>query len=278
MKTSVSAVLLFVLMGMSTGCVSQQLYDQARTAYLKSQERIAELEAQVADLNEQIRQMQLQGEASSVLVAERDKLAAELAAAQAEIAALRARPVTGNALTPELESALKQFAQRYSHIASFDPVSGAVELKSDLTFALGSAELSAAAGQSLAGLAEILASPDAVKYEIRVVGHTDNVRISRPATRAKHPTNWHLSVHRAIAVRDALEAAGIPAARTSVSGYGEYRPVVANGPRGAAENRRVTIFLAPMATIDPALLKPAAPAAPAAPATTEPAVDTIVPK
>ncbi len=247
MKSSVTAVLLVVLMGMSTGCVSQQLYDECRAAYLKSQERVAELEAQVAELNEQIRQLQLQGSAGTEtaldLAVERDRLKAALAAARAEITRLRAR---GTALTPELESALQKFADRHANLASYDPITGAVKFKSDLTFALGSAEISDAARQSLAGLAEIFNSPDAAGYEIRVIGHTDNMPIRRAVTKAKHPTNWHLSVHRAIAVREALEAAGVPAVRMAVAGYGPYRPVVANGPRGAADNRRVEIFLAPM--------------------------------
>jgi hypothetical protein len=56
----------------------------------------------------------------------------------------------------------------------------------------------------------------------------------------------HLSVHRAIAVRDALVGDGVAPARFSVMGYGEYRPVAANGRNGSPENRRVEVFLTPM--------------------------------
>jgi hypothetical protein len=31
-----------------------------------------------------------------------------------------------------------------------------------------------------------------------------------------------------------------------VAGWGEYRPIVENGPRGAAQNRRVEVFIRPM--------------------------------
>ena len=82
-----------------------------------------------------------------------------------------------------------------------------------------------------------------------MVGHTDNMPISKPDTRAKHPTNMHLSTHRAISVRDALVADGITANRVQVAGYGEFRPVAENGTRGSATNRRVEIFLTPMPAV-----------------------------
>ena len=56
----------------------------------------------------------------------------------------------------------------------------------------------------------------------------------------------HLSVHRAISVRKALAGAGVEPARIQVAGYGEFRPIVPNGPKGAAENRRVDLILVPM--------------------------------
>jgi len=56
---------------------------------------------------------------------------------------------------------------------------------------------------------------------------------------------------------------GVAANRMQVAGYGEYRPVVANGANGAAANRRVEIFLSPMtipviAGGDPTEMPPAA--------------------
>jgi hypothetical protein len=63
---------------------------------------------------------------------------------------------------------------------------------------------------------------------------------------AQHPTNMHLSAHRAISVRDALVSDGVTANRMQVAGYGEFRPIVPNGANGAAQNRRVEIFLTPL--------------------------------
>ena len=56
----------------------------------------------------------------------------------------------------------------------------------------------------------------------------------------------HLSAHRAISVRDALVGDGVSANRMQIAGYGEFRPIVPNGPNGAAANRRVEIYLTPL--------------------------------
>jgi hypothetical protein len=53
----------------------------------------------------------------------------------------------------------------------------------------------------------------------------------------------HLSAHRAIGVRDVLVKDGVGADRFMIAGYGEFRPVTANGNNGAAANRRVEIYL-----------------------------------
>ena len=121
-----------------------------------------------------------------------------------------------------------------------------IRFASDLTFDLGSVALKPAAAATIATLADVLNTAEAAILEVQVVGHTDNVPIGKPSTRQQHPTNVHLSVHRAISVRKALTAAGIDPARLQVAGYGEFRPIVANGKKGAAENRRVELFLSPI--------------------------------
>jgi chemotaxis protein MotB len=79
---------------------------------------------------------------------------------------------------------------------------------------------------TLSQLATILNQGKATSLEVRVVGHTDSVPVSNPATRAKHPNNVYLSAHRAISVRDALTQAGVEPVRVQVAGDGEFRPSV----------------------------------------------------
>jgi hypothetical protein len=95
----------------------------------------------------------------------------------------------------------------------------------------------------LKAFAEIVNSTAAQPFEIVIVGHTDDVRIS-PGTGKKHPTNWHLSVHRAVAVLFVLNQDGVDFKRMAAMGYGEFRPRVPNPPKGGNEaNRRVEIYL-----------------------------------
>jgi chemotaxis protein MotB len=152
-----------------------------------------------------------------------------------------------------MSHALQDLAAAHPELLSFDAQKGMLRFASDFTFALGSADLTSSASSSLTQLAKILNTTTGSGFEVRVIGHTDNVPISRADTRAKHPTNWHLSTHRAISVASALISDGVSPNRFQVAGYGEYRPIVPNPAKGgAAQNRRVEIFLLPMSNSSPA--------------------------
>jgi chemotaxis protein MotB len=259
MKTSLLALSLLVLTLASTGCVSQGHADDQREVIRTLQDRIVELESTIEQLNTQIDLMRGRGadydEERAELVRMRDEAVQRMNELLAENERLRNRApeervIIRNQLPEELSDALKDFAAANPGIAEYDESRGVVQLRSDLTFGLGSADLSAAAKATIPQLAQVLTTPAARNYEVQVVGHTDAVPISKASTKQKHPTNWHLSVHRAISVRDALTAAGIPDLRTSVAGYGKYRPIVQNAARGAEPNRRVEIYLKPMAAVN----------------------------
>ncbi len=289
MKSALTTCMLVVFalagLGSFTGCEAQRKIDELTTANRKLQERVVELQSQVSELNERIRLLQQTGsdatQTVSELMTERDRLQAELDQLRNENVQLRSEnerlAARGPRLPVEVENALKDFAMQHPGLATFDPVTQAVKFDADLTFGLGSAELSTNARRAIRQLAEIFNSESARRYEVRVVGHTDSVPISRPSTKQNHPTNWHLSVHRAIAVRDALSEAGIADVRTAVSGYSKYRPVVQNARRGAQPNRRVEVYLKPMGQVNESLIpragmgddsatnaEPEAPEAPAA--------------
>jgi chemotaxis protein MotB len=84
-------------------------------------------------------------------------------------------------------------------------------------------------------------------FDIIIAGHTDDLRIAKPDTRERHPTNWHLSAHRAISVLDIMTKNNIVSERMSVRGFGEYRPIESNKPnrKGNPQNRRVEIYIVP---------------------------------
>jgi len=79
-------------------------------------------------------------------------------------------------------------------------------------------------------------------WAVRVEGHTDNV----PIHTQRFPSNWELSIARAVGVVNYfIEAGKINPQRLSAVGYGESRPLMANNsPVNRAKNRRVEIVLA----------------------------------
>ncbi|MGD2184597.1 MAG: OmpA family protein [Desulfobacterales bacterium] len=90
-------------------------------------------------------------------------------------------------------------------------------------------------------LDKIAAAIKKMPYPVRVEGHTDNV----PIRTKKFPSNWELSVARAVNVVKYFAAVSkIDPQRLSAVGYGEIRPVVPNDtPSNRAVNRRVEIIL-----------------------------------
>lgn len=238
------------------GCVPQDRYDNLLTSYRSVQEQVVACEDEkgtmLADIDELQAALQARDRALTAIQQRNQGLEnaiAEMSSTNDEylkrIAQLEIGP-----LPVEVEDALMKLAQQHPDLLRFDAKRGMVRFASDFTFDLGSAELQSEAKSTIAKLAGILNDPIASNLEVQIVGHTDNVPIGRPETRQKHPTNLHLSVHRAISVRGALANAGVTEARLQVAGYGPYRPAVPNGPRGAAENRRVEIYLRPMPELD----------------------------
>ncbi len=166
------------------------------------------------------------------------------------IASMQEKLLYGSAALPvELSTMLEDFANNHDMV-TYDSSRGIVRFKSDLTFDPGSDVVATSAIAAVKSLAGILNSEEARTFDVVVAGHTDDIRIARSETKAKHPTNWHLSVHRAISVKDVMENSGIEPKRLSVRGFGEYRPVEANMPnkKGNPKNRRVEIYIVAQGT------------------------------
>lgn len=264
-----------VLVPVLGGCANQQEYDRLLSANRALEERNVLLQQELDSKDQAIGAMRGRVGQGDMTMTELQRRNAEL---NAELMSLKGsysdltRRLDGaslGVLDPAIDRALRELAARHPNMIKYDPARGMVQFASDLTFAMGSVEVTAEARNSLQEFGRILASAPGAQYDIRIVGHTDNVPVSRPETRQKHPTNMHLSAHRAISVRDVLASMGVPAARMEVAGWGEHRPVVANPDKGGAnQNRRVEIYLVPSTggSFDSA---PSAPAATAEPVRAE---------
>lgn len=249
--TSTKVALLVLGLLLAGGCVSQGQYDALSIKERRAQEQIIELQEKIAGLEANIEAIRLSKVNDPEARAMLEKLMQEKAALAAALsdAEKALRGGTGIAqidnlpLPTELDSALRQLASNNPELMEYDSKRGMVKLRSDLTFALGSTEINANGQAALAKLADIINSPIAQRYGVRIVGHTDNVPVTNANNVRQFRDNWGLSAFRAIAVKDVLQKQGVSPTRQEVAGRGEFQPVVANGPKGAAANRRVEIFL-----------------------------------
>jgi len=150
------------------------------------------------------------------------------------------------ALPAPLSNALTSFAHENPDLVDFDAARGIVKFKTDFTFATGQDTITEKAKAAISRFASILNSDAAKSYELMVAGHTDNSPVVNPQTKAKHPDNWYLSSHRAIAVGDELIKHSVSPQRLAVVGYADQRPIASNTTSaGKAQNRRVEVLILP---------------------------------
>jgi chemotaxis protein MotB len=155
--------------------------------------------------------------------------------------------VGGQALPTPLSNELSAFAAQNPDLVEFDAARGIVKFKSDVTFPVGDATVTAKAREVLGRFASILNSAGADGYELLVAGHTDSTPVTNPNTiRKGNPDNWYLSAHRAISVGHELIADGVSSSRLGVVGYADKRPIASNSTEsGKAQNRRVEVLILP---------------------------------
>jgi chemotaxis protein MotB len=218
------------------------------------QRLIADLESRLQASQLQLDQLKRRLEAAEAtggveVDALRQKVAAleeDIAKKNAMIKSMQDRLMGGAVLPVELNTALEDFAKG-SDLVEYDASRGIVKFKSDLLFEKGSDVVTSQAAEAIKTLSGILNSEQAKAFDIVIAGHTDDLPIERPQTRVAHPTNRHLSSHRAIAVVNQMEKDGIEAKRLSTRGFGEHRPLEPNAPgkKGNPKNRRVEIYIVP---------------------------------
>ncbi len=252
-----SGIIVFcVCLLLATGC-NTELQDlriqndtqRQRISSLESELQVANL--QLDQLRRQLSALQNKGGVEVETLQQKIKaLEDDIAKKEELIAMMQQKLLTGGAALPvELSTMLEDFAKQHGMV-TYDPASGIVKFDSDLLFEKGSDTVTSSAVEAVKLLCGILNTEEGKNFDIIIAGHTDDMRIATAATRAKHPTNWALSSHRAISVLHAMEDCKIDAKRMSTRGFGEYRPVAPNKPNkgGNPQNRRVEIYIVPQGT------------------------------
>jgi chemotaxis protein MotB len=223
---------------------SQELFD-TRTSHEALKARVGLLERELAIKSELITNLRSENEVldqmNAMSMAELERMGRKQ---------LGDIMIVGPKLPEPLHNALKIFAEQQPGLVVYDEARGTVKWQSDLLFALGSDVVKESSLEGLRRFTEVLNSPAAADFEVVVVGHTDNRPIVRPETKARHPSNWHLSANRAISVASAVQRFNYPPERIGIMGYGEYRPLADNASEaGAAQNRRVEVYLIPRGSL-----------------------------
>lgn len=112
-----------------------------------------------------------------------------------------------------------------------------ISVSEQLLFVQGTAELQPQAFPVLDTVVEMVATID---NDIRVIGYTDNT----PPVDSRYPTNWELSMARAITIITYLQDKGITPDRLIAMGRGEYAPLFENDtPEHRALNSRAEMII-----------------------------------
>lgn len=112
-----------------------------------------------------------------------------------------------------------------------------VTLQGDGLFTPGSAKISP---NFVPTLQRIAKAANGLAGHIQITGHTDN----RPIRSTRFPSNWHLSLERARAVKSLLAKDITTSSRLSAEGRADAFPIASNEtPVGRASNRRVEIIV-----------------------------------
>jgi len=149
------------------------------------------------------------------------------------------QPVDEQQVAAPLDEALEAFTAEPGISVRYSNQGAHITFEDDLLFNFGKADINPG---GLAFLDKLAALLQKVPYPVRVEGHTDNL----PIHTARYPSNWELSIARAVSVvKYFAEIGTINPQRLSAVGYGATRPQAPNDiPANRARNRRVEIVLA----------------------------------
>jgi outer membrane protein OmpA-like peptidoglycan-associated protein len=164
----------------------------------------------------------------------KDGASAAAGATQAQVEEARAAADRASASAARSEADNARLRAEMAAYAMKQTDLGATLVLQDVVFETGKAVLKPGAEARLRPLAGYLAANPNVR--VRIDGHTD--------AEGSDTANQGLSQARAAAVRNALGALGVDAARIEAIGHGESQPVADNkDAAGRQQNRRVEITL-----------------------------------
>lgn len=205
----------------------------------------AEAQAQAALMSQQLETLRQELARLAETLDASDALSEEQRTQIADLGRRMNRALAGK--VQELQRYRSEFFGRLRDILGTRPgirvVGDRFVFQSEVLFASGSADLGVEGQRQLAQLARTLINisadiPAEVDWILRVDGHTDDVPIST----ANFPSNWELSMARALSVVRFLTTQGVAPRRLVAAGFGEYQPLdTAKTPGARGRNRRIEL-------------------------------------
>jgi chemotaxis protein MotB len=248
-RTGSRVAVAAVAAALGAGCVSQGSYDELEV--VKNRE-IDGLRSQRGVLQGQVQNLESD---KAALEREKASLSQQQTALEQQQADLRKQIDALEQQKAQLLNASKQTQSQYDALVrnlTEEVKKGqlqvrqykdmlTVDVAEQLLFDSGKADLKQSGKDVLKKVGDALKG-----YEdkvIRVVGHTDNVPITKSLQR-RFPSNWELSVARATTMVRFLQEVGVPPERMIASGRAEYQPIAENDDAdGRRKNRRTEITL-----------------------------------
>ena len=217
---------------------SEELLDDEKELSEEARLEVVLLNRQLAALRRQLARIETALEASEAKIEEQ----------QIEIADLGTRLNAALAIkVQELARYRSEFFGRLREVLGdrddIRIVGDRFVFQSEVLFPSGSADLQAGGREQLEQLAATLVDlaseiPDDIDWILRVDGHTD----TRPISTAPFPSNWELSMARAMSVVRFLATQGIPENRLVAAGFGQFHPLDEGTSADAlARNRRIEV-------------------------------------
>ena len=140
-------------------------------------------------------------------------------------------------IADQVEKALKPLIDKQEVVVRRTPDWLEIEIRTDILFPSGVAELAPQASAVLRNLSSILAP---FANPLRVEGYTDDV----PIKTLLYPSNWELSAARAATVARLFSEHGVNPDRLGIIGWGQVRPLADNATaEGRNLNRRVLVVV-----------------------------------
>jgi len=220
--------------------------DQVKSALVSSDEQLRDERIKSKRTEEQLHAVEQtkakQAVQLSELTRKLDDAGAELAAANQSVLELADERGELGAELAEFKQMTKELSRMIDSgrlQVSFRRGRMVVELKAQVLFASGSADLTTGGKDALKEVAKSLRGFKGRHFI--VAGHTDNIPVTGP-----FENNWALSSARALNVTSALIRAGLRPQQLVAAGYGEYDPIARNtNEAGRQSNRRIEIILEP---------------------------------